>query len=90
MTKVMPAGYADWDAHNLLGMPMPGTGTESPGVAPGLASSAHPGAFSTTAPLWSPKNPLFWFAAVLAVTGLAAFSTELRVGPFKGAVGVGK
>jgi hypothetical protein len=84
----MPARYDAWDAWRILGLRMPGS--ESPGVAPGVASTMHKGAFSDTEPLWSPHNPLFWFGVVLLVTGFAAASTELRVGPFRAKVGAGK
>jgi hypothetical protein len=40
---------------------------------------------------WNPANPLFWFAAIAAVTfGLMAVSTTVRVGPAKGSVSLGK
>lgn len=88
MATVVPRDYGDWDANRLLGLRPPGA--ESPGVAPGMASSAHPGLFHADAPLWSPANPLFWFGVVLLVTGAAAASTELRVGPFRAGVAAGK
>ncbi len=85
---VMPADYDTWDAAHIMGLRMPGP--QSPGVAPGAASTMHSGAFSDTPPLWSPHNPLFWFGLILVVTGFAAASTELRVGPFRAGVSAGK
>jgi hypothetical protein len=39
---------------------------------------------------WHPQNPLFWFAGILVVTtGLAAFSTNVRVGEFKAGLSAG-
>jgi hypothetical protein len=86
-SRVMPGDYDSWDGYHLLGMRTPGA--ETPAVAPGAASTAHPGLFSSSAPLYSPANPLFWFGLVLIVTGAAAASTELRVGPFKAGVSAG-
>jgi len=43
----------------------------------GTAGAVHP-------PLYSPDNPLFWFALVLALAGgLIYISTEVKAGPFK-------
>jgi hypothetical protein len=40
---------------------------------------------------WHPSNPLFWIAALGAVTfGLMAVSTTVRVGPGKASVSLGK
>lgn len=45
---------------------------------------------SRAAKPWHPDNPLFAFAAVLALaTGLAAFSTSVRVGPAKAGISLG-
>lgn len=39
---------------------------------------------------WNPDNPLFWFGAIAAVTfGLAAFSTNVRVGSARAGVSIG-
>ena len=64
--------------------PSPAT-TELTAVATpreGAAAAAQP---------WNPDNPLFWFAAIAAVTfGAAAFSTNVRVGNARAGVSVGK
>lgn len=40
---------------------------------------------------WNPENPLFWFGAIAAVTfGLAAFSTNVRVGNVRAGLSAGK
>lgn len=39
---------------------------------------------------WNPENPLFWFGVIAATTfGLAAFSTNVRVGNAKAGFSVG-
>jgi hypothetical protein len=39
---------------------------------------------------FNPENPLFWFGAIAAVTfGLAAFSTNVRVGSARAGVSLG-
>lgn len=53
-----------------------------------IASPAA-GAQSVAQP-WNPENPLFWFAAIAAVTfGLMAVSTTVRVGKATGSVSLG-
>jgi hypothetical protein len=47
----------------------------------GAAAAAQP---------WNPDNPLFWFGVIAAATfGLAAFSTNVRVGNAKAGLSVG-
>ncbi len=51
-----------------------GTGTLTGGPAPATRAANHP-------PLWSPDNPLFWVAVVLAGTvGLYALSVSVKAG----------
>lgn len=63
--------------------PSPAT-TELTAVATpreGAAAAAQP---------WNPDNPLFWFGVIAAATfGLAAFSTNVRVGNARAGVSVG-
>jgi hypothetical protein len=48
----------------------------------GTRGSIHP-------PLYSPDNPVFWLAVVLALAGGAlAVSTHARLGPFKASAAV--
>lgn len=57
---------------------------------PGVARSAGPGVDDQPKP-WQPDSPLFWFAALAAVTvGLIAASTSFRVGPVKVSASAGK
>jgi hypothetical protein len=64
--------------------PSPAT-TELTAVATPRAGAA------TTAQPWHPENPLFWVAGLAAVTfGLAAFSTNVRVGSVRAGVSAGK
>lgn len=60
-------------------LPGSGSGGVTQGVEGnvGTAGAVHP-------PLYSPDNPLFWFALVLALAGgLIYISTEVKAGPFK-------
>lgn len=63
--------------------PSPAT-TELTAVATpraGAASAAQP---------WNPDNPLFWFGVIAAATfGLAAFSTNVRVGNARAGLSIG-
>lgn len=55
--------------------------TAVPSPVEGAAAAGQP---------WNPENPLFWFAAIGAVTfGLMAFSTSVRVGGTTAAVSIG-
>lgn len=57
----------------------PGTGPLRTGVEQAVATQE-----SATPPLWSPDNPLFWFAVILAGTaGLFAVSVSVKAGPAK-------
>lgn len=59
--------------------------------APALAKSGGQGALDSGAPLWSPDNPMFWFAALLLVTfGAAAVNANVRIGPVSSSVKLGK
>jgi hypothetical protein len=56
-----------------------GSGGVTPGVAAAEGTRAGP-----TAPLWSPDNPLFWFAVLLvAAGGFFHLSTRVKAGPVK-------
>lgn len=55
----------------------------SGGMATGVQTAVT--AEQGTAPLWSPDNPLFWFAAIaLAAVGAITVSTSVNLGPLKG------
>ena len=66
-------------------------GPSSPATSE-LHAVATPSAGSAVAAQpWNPENPLFWFGALAAVTfGLAAFSTNVRVGSISAGLSAGK
>lgn len=77
----------------------PSTPTAKYGLTPGPSSPATTeltaiatpsrGAASAAQP-WNPENPLFWFGVIAAATfGLAAFSTNVRVGNARAGLSVG-
>ncbi len=78
-----PVGYSE--KYGLTdSAPSPAT-TELTAVATPRAGAA------TAAQPWHPDNPLFWFGVIAATTfGLAAFSTNVRVGNARAGVSVGK
>jgi len=48
-------------------------------LSSGLVAATRNGEFP---PVWSPENPLFWFALILAFgTGAVYISTHVKVGP---------
>lgn len=62
--------------------------TTTPSELHSMATPAE-GSESKLSP-WSPENPVFWLAAVVAVTaGLAAFSTSVRVGKASASISLG-
>lgn len=68
---------------------MTGFGGVAPDQGSGGVTSSLDAAVSTrggpTPPLWSPDNPLFWFAALLlGVGGFIGVSGWVDVGPIKG------
>lgn len=85
------------DVSALMGPPAYGY-AGSAGAAPaantptsGLDALSTPGVRDgSAAKLYSPENPLFWFAVATALTfGLAAFSTSVRVGKAGASLTVG-
>ncbi len=59
-----------------------GSGGVTSGVESAVATQAR-----TTAPLYSPDNPLFWFGAFLVVvTGLVTASMHVKAGPAKAGI----
>lgn len=80
------------DPFESLGVTAYGVVSGAVADMPGLARSTGPGGTPMAGePLWSPKNPLFVFGALLAATtGLVAFSTSFRVGKGVASVSVGK
>jgi hypothetical protein len=92
----MPAAMGVWDRltpFHVYGARSPGAVPNHVGPSiPSLERSAGPSMLDAAdAPMWSPENPLFWFAAVLLVTvGAAAASTSWRVGPIRAELDVGR
>lgn len=71
---------------NLFNMP-PVAGVNPP--PPSIARSSGPAPAHEA--LFSPDNPLFWFAGLLAATlGLIALSGSIRVGPASASASLGK
>lgn len=74
----------DWQGINpgaITGYGGEAVGNGSGGVTPGVESSVGTHAASTP-PLWSPQNPIFWFALFLAAAGgLFHLSTHVKAGP---------
>jgi len=66
-------------------------GAPTPPAASELNAVASPSqAGQAAGQPWNPENPLFWFAALGAVTfGLMAFSTSVRVGGTKASLNLG-
>lgn len=59
-----------------------GSGTLRTGVTEATPAANHP-------PLYSPDNPLFWFALILGATaGLFALSVNVKAGPAKAAASI--
>jgi hypothetical protein len=87
----MAVALADWEPTSIVGKygltdsaPSPAT-TELTAVATPRAGAA------TAGQPWHPDNPLFAFGLIAAVTfGLAAFSTNVRVGSARAGLSVGK
>jgi len=81
----------DWSSINPGTVTGFGTGYTdggSGGVTSGVESSVVTRS-AGHAPLYSPDNPLFWFAALLLVTvGLVQVSTKVKAGPFHGSASV--
>jgi hypothetical protein len=70
-SEISPSGITGWGSETDHG---------SGGVSSGVTSAVTTAA-SSTAPLWSPDNPLFWFGAIaLLVTGAVTLSSTVDVG----------
>jgi hypothetical protein len=82
------ANWAGINPGTITGFGGSQVGSGSGGVASGVdAAVATPAA--ATPPLYSPQNPLFWFAAFLAAgAGLFHLSTHVKAGPAKGSVSI--
>lgn len=87
------AYFAGLNPYNTLGVkPAAAVAPAQPGTGAHQLMGAGSGmdALSTTAPLWSPQNPLFWFGGVLLATfGLIGVSVAGRVGPARASASVG-
>lgn len=78
-----------WSPTAVTGLPM-GQAPQTHTPMPGIGRSAGPSPAMSAKP-WSPDSPLFWFAAVAAVTfGLMAANVHIKVGPFKAGASAGK
>lgn len=63
--------------------------TAMAGSKPAVAASAGPSAAANSVP-YHPDHPLFWLAALVAVTfGLIGANSAIRVGKFKAALSAG-
>lgn len=77
-----------YTASSMYGAPAPAM--PSAGVAAPTAPMATSGVATGWRRIVDPRNPLFWFGAVLAVTtGAAAFAGSVRVGKATAKVSVG-
>jgi hypothetical protein len=76
---------------NKYGGAFIGTGQQQTTQATALKDVAAPAAKHGPGGLFSPREPLFWFAVIAATSfGLAAYSTTIRVGGSQVSLDVGK
>jgi hypothetical protein len=84
----MTESWAGINPASITGFNGAEPGGGSGGVTAGVESAVGTAATSN-APLYSPENPLFWFALLLAgATGLFFVSTHVKVGPAKGSISI--
>jgi hypothetical protein len=83
----MPNATDQWESigpASITGFGGALVGSGSGGVTQGVEDAVQTSEAGNP-PLWSPENPLFWFAALLlAAGGFLYVSTEVKAGPFKG------
>ena len=78
----MTVAWQDINPQAITGFAGTGGGSSEPALATGAPT---PGRIAP--PVWSPDNPLFWLALVLAATvGLYAVSVTAKAGPAKASV----
>ena len=82
--------WENFNARGLYGLTAATPPTAQHDITPGIATIAGP-AGDDNAPWYSPDHPLFVFGVLLAAAaGLIGFAGAARVGPARGAVGLGR